>query len=86
MASSVASGGMGVVADKGVNMKIQKKIRLWLVMRAANLLKVPICPHQSYLAEDGVQRALLREQPIQSGRILDFPTSGVSSVGRIDHK
>ena len=78
--------GWVLVGYKDVDMKTQKKIRLWLVMRAAKLLRVPVCPHQSYLAEDGSQRVLLREQPIQSGRILDFPTSGVGTVGRIDHE
>ena len=62
-----------------------QRIRLGIVMRTAQLFRVPVCPHQSFLAHEGVEQrvGVTVEERAQGGRVLDFPARGVRVVGRV---
>ena len=67
-----------------------KRIRLDLVMRAARFLKVPICPHQEFLAEDRPPEAcegigVTDEHTGERGRVFDLALRRKGVIGTIDH-
>lgn len=69
-------------ADRELHtMKLNKRIRLGIVMRTAKILRVPVCPHQSYLTEDGTERILLREETGQGGQVVNILSRQINSVG-----
>lgn len=61
-------------------------MRLEAVMWAARLLKVPVCPHQEYLAPQNLQERVGREEPGEGGRIINLALRRVGVPRDVDHQ
>lgn len=72
-----------------------QRLRLELVMRVARALRVPVYPHQEFLAEERwlardterrIAQRIGHEERRQSGRVFDFPSRCVDAVAVVDHQ